>query len=58
MSDNWEHKGSAEGLGSLIPGPRHEWVQNTETGEDREVYVGSNQTVGEAIANGQFRDKK
>jgi len=31
-------------------------VENTETGEERQVRVEGNQTVGEAIANGQFED--
>ena len=31
-------------------------VTNTETGEERRVRVGPGQTVGEAIANGQWDD--
>jgi len=57
-NETWTHTGSNEGLRAFIPGPSHEAVHNNETGEDREVYVGSNQTVGEAIAKGQFTDKK
>lgn len=55
--EKWEHKGSAEGaLSSMAPGPSIEWVENTESGEWSKVYVGSDQTVGEAIANGQFKE--
>lgn len=57
-NETWTHSGSAESLSSLIPGPSREIVHNNETGEDREIYVGRDQTVGEAIANGQFRDNK
>jgi hypothetical protein len=35
-----------------------ETVRNTETGEYREVSVGNEQTVGEAVENGQFTDEK
>jgi len=31
-------------------------VENKETGETRKVAVGGNQTVGEAIAEGQWMD--
>lgn len=58
MSDSWKDNGHVGGfLDLLIPGPISHEVENTETGETREVYVGSNQSVGEAIANGQFSDK-
>lgn len=65
MADKWKDLGSSEGLGALIPGPAHRAVLDTESGKAKEVYVGNNQTVGEAIENGQFtgrdmshRDKK
>lgn len=57
MSEKWESVGPSDGLGAFIPGPSHEIVVNTETGEAREVYIGSNQTAGEAISNGQFTDR-
>lgn len=57
MAEKWKHIGSAENaLFSILP-PRKELVENTETGEQRIVYVGIGQTVGEAIENGQFADK-
>lgn len=31
-------------------------VENTETGEERQIRVDAGQTVGEAIAKGQFED--
>lgn len=57
MSGQWESVGPSDGLGAFIPGPSHEIVVNTDTGEAREVYVGSGQTTGEAIENGQFTDR-
>jgi len=33
-------------------------IENTETGERREVDRGYGQTTGEAIEKGQFRDKR
>jgi hypothetical protein len=61
MSDKWEHAGSGgNAFSSLVDslfGLSTETVQHTETGEYREVVVGSEQTVGEAIEKGQFTDK-
>ena len=61
MSEKWEHKGNADGpLGWLAGGcgyVRDELVENTETGEQRTVFTVGDQTVGEAIAEGQFKDK-
>ncbi len=60
MTDNWREIGSAEGLlGSAVGaalGIHDVLVENNETGETRTVYVNDNQTVGEAIAEGQFKD--
>lgn len=57
MSRNWEHVGSNEDVfSSFIPGPTEEIVRNTETGEERIVIVGADETVGEAIAEGRFKD--
>ena len=54
--NKWEEVGSSDGLlGSIIPGPSHTIVRNTETGEAKEVYHTGN--VGEAIANGQFTER-
>lgn len=56
MSDKWRHIGSAESaLGKLLP-PYKELVENIETGERRAVLVGSYETVGDAIAKGQWAD--
>lgn len=56
--DKWEHVGPSDGvLGSIIPGPVHDIVRNTETGEAREVYHWSDQDVGDAISKGQFTDR-
>lgn len=62
MSGKWEDKGSAEGLlgdaiGGLF-GVHEHLVQNTETGQTRTVYVGKDETVGEAISNGQFKNEE
>ena len=61
MGGEWEDKGSAESyVGEVIGGMfgvHDHAVQNTQTGETRTVYVGNEQTVGEAIANGQFNKK-
>jgi len=62
MGDKWEHAGpGGNAFSSLVDsmfGLSTETVQDTETGEYREVYVGTEQTVGEAIENGQFNDKE
>ena len=57
MSDRYREVGYAEGAASmLVPGPVDVIVEDMETGEERIVCVGSSQTVGEAIANGQWKD--
>lgn len=58
MGDKWEHVGHAENVVSaFIPGPDWEAVRNTETGEEGSVYVLEGQTIGEAIANGQWHEE-
>lgn len=65
MSDKWEHAGPGgnafdavfDTLGGSLLGTK-ECVRDTETGEFREVFVSPGQTVGEAIANGQFTDEE
>ena len=64
--EKWEHTGPANrGLDLIssafdaVTGTHVENVHDTETGNDRIVYVGPNQTLGEAIEKGQFvPDKK
>lgn len=56
MSNKYEVIGSTDGLSAFIPGPDH-YAVRSDDGTVREVYVGSNQTVGEAIAKGQFTDR-
>ena len=62
MAGKWEHVGPGGGIADMVLdsffGPRKETVRHTETGEYREVLVGTGQTVGEAIEKGQFVDKK
>lgn len=57
MSDEWEHLGAAENViaHTLLP-PFKERVRNKRTGEERLVWRHAGQTVGEAIANGQWAD--
>lgn len=56
MSNKWRHIGSAESaFGKFLP-PYKELVENTETGKQRAIWVGSDETVGEAIAKGQWAD--
>ena len=57
MSGHWKEVGPTSGLAAFIPGPDTYAVENTDTGEVSEVYVGRDQTPGEAIANGQFTDR-
>lgn len=64
MNDKWEDKGVVPNFEHDIPNaltfnirPTHSHkVENTETGEERQVRVDPGQTVGEAIANGQWED--
>ena len=61
MMEKWRHAGPGgdasdrvfDAVGGRILGTK-ECIQNTETGEFREVFVAPGQTVGEAIENGQF----
>lgn len=59
MADKWKDLGSVADLRQLFGlfGETHE-VENKETGERRFVDVHRFQDVGDAIANGQFLDKK
>lgn|GEM_PF-2934437 len=62
MSDEWEDKGECgkseyEFIDVFLPESmwtRFHAVENIETGEIRRVRVDPGQTVGEAIAEGQF----
>ena len=60
--EKWVETGPANrgfNLFDAMTGTHVAGIHNTETGEDRVVYVGPNQTLGEAIENGQFvPDKK
>lgn len=61
MSEKWRHAGPGgnigdrifDGLTAGVLGTK-ECVQDSATGEYREVYVAFGQSVGDAIANGQF----
>lgn len=65
MSEHWKDHGASDpiadalfnvatfGLGTQMPTTHT--VQDTDTGEYREVIVGHGQDVGDAIANGQFK---
>lgn len=66
MSDKWEDAGGnpygmdiVSAVVDATAGIERIQVVNTETGEYRDVEVNSRegQTLGEAIANGQFREK-
>ena len=58
----WEDKGHHSGtpiLGDIVEmvtGQTERHIVNKETGEEKIVTVGPNQTVGDAIAEGQVRD--
>lgn len=55
MSGHWKDHGIAENfLTQLIPGPKEHLVEDTATGEFHGVFVGSDETVGEAISNGSW----
>ena len=64
MSKKWEDKGvccnaSHDITNMFLPESMktdsHK-VENMETGEERQIRVDRNQTVGDAIAKGQFED--
>lgn len=66
MADKWEDAGGnpygwdvLAAAADALAGDNRVTVQNTETGEYREVEVHerAGQTLGEAIAEGQFRPK-
>ena len=58
MSDKWKEIGPTGGviggLLSSLDGVTEVLVEN-ESGEQRIVYVGPNETTGEAIAKGDFK---
>jgi hypothetical protein len=60
MSDKWKDLGETglSDFARIIPGPNVEThrVENTETGEVREVIIHGDETVGEAIERGEFSD--
>ncbi len=66
MSDKWENEGLAtweglenESLNWILPlsWQTHIYkVRNTETDEERQVRVKPGQSIGEAIAQGQWED--
>lgn len=58
MSENWKHIGAAETVFEkhFMPGPEKELVEDSD-GNQRVVAVMSGQTVGDAIAKGQFVDE-
>ena len=60
MSDKWKDVGPGGGIGDRImsiDGGEKRTIQDTSTGEYREVYRGPGQTTGEAISKSQFTDK-
>jgi hypothetical protein len=61
MGNEWEYAGPGGDIGDmlldLIP-PRKVVVRNTRTGEMRELVVGSDQTIGEAIEQGQWAEEE
>lgn len=59
-SDEWVDRGLTNAGANmpflnLLPGGSEHNVENKRTGEWRKVWVNDGQTVGEAIANGQWR---
>jgi hypothetical protein len=59
MSDEWvSHglSGRVENIVRFLPGGSYYNVENTRTGEWREVWVGEDQDIGDAIAEGQWAD--
>ncbi len=63
MSEQWKDNGvccnmSHDFLNAIIPGEdtNSHKVENIETGEERQIRVDSGQTVGDAIAKGQWED--
>lgn len=64
MSDKWNDLGENKDLfdqavdlvtGGHNPFPTEHTVENTDTGEEKTVYIGSGQSVGEGIEKGQFK---
>ena len=62
MTDKWKDLGetSISDFSHIIPGPNVEThrVENTDTGEIREVIIHGDETPGEAIERGDFSDEK
>ena len=59
MSDEWiSHglSGRVENIVRFLPGGSYYNVENTRTGEWRELWVGEDQDIGDAIAEGQWAD--
>jgi len=55
MSENWKDLGISDNLIEiLLPGGHKHLVEGPDG--KRQVFVGTFQSVGEAIANGQFTD--
>jgi len=65
VGDKWEDKGVVPNIEHdllnmipFVPITDTHKVENIQTGEEKFVRVDSGQTVGEAIANAQWEDKK
>jgi hypothetical protein len=58
MADEWEYAGPGGDILDMVLDtilePRKVVVRNKQTGEMRELIVGSDQTIGEAIEQGQW----
>ena len=64
MADKWKDKGECNDLFDMAvdlitfdhnPFEKNHLVENKETGEQKEIFVGPDQTVGEAIEKGQWK---
>ncbi len=56
MSDEWRDNGIVSDFENDLFGQDVHSVTNNETGEDRLVVVYGSESVGEAIANGQWKE--
>lgn len=57
MSDKWKDLGSSAPIAdAFLPGGYSNWVENTETGDVKEVV--HNGDVGEGIEVGRFTDRE
>jgi hypothetical protein len=61
MGNEWKDRGSAENIGGQLLNNvtggvlgENRTVENTSTGETKEIFVGWGQSAGEAIEKGQF----